>query len=107
MKKHCCEQLYKQITFKCDQCADRCCPDQLVGYNEKFNEYGLFIHDRASGTAETYIVIDYCPWCGTKLPLSKREEWFEKLESLGYTDPIIDDIPEAYKNATWWEQGEK
>ena len=24
--------------------------------------------------------IDYCPWCGTKLPINLRKEWFETLE---------------------------
>jgi hypothetical protein len=44
------------------------CPDNLIYYSSKFNEYGLIIHDGGS----SFIVISFCPFCGTKLPDSKR-----------------------------------
>jgi hypothetical protein len=47
--------------------------DMLIVYVEKFNEYGLKICDGGSSN----ILIEFCPWCGEKLPNSKREEWFD------------------------------
>jgi len=41
------------------------CPDSLVGFFG--DEYGLRIHDGGS----SYVVIGYCPWCGTRLPISR------------------------------------
>ena len=82
-----------------------CCSDMLQGvengvihYNDVFDEYGIpFIEDGVS-----YALISHCPWCGGKLPESKRLEWFEELERLGYEAPLLDDsIPEAYKSAKW------
>ena len=40
----------------------------MLEYNERFDEYGLIIHDGGSSA----LLIQFCPWCGTKLPESKR-----------------------------------
>lgn len=45
-------------------------PDVIIKYSSKFDEYGIPIYD--GGTS--YILIHYCPWCGTKLPKSKRAD---------------------------------
>ena len=63
----------------------------------KFDEYGLIIHDGGS----SYIDIKYCPWCGSKLPESKRDLWFETLENLGFEDPIEQNIPEEFQTGKW------
>jgi hypothetical protein len=52
------------------------CPDTIISYTKKFNEYGIIIHD--GGTSS--IRIRYCPWCGTKLPESTRNAYFDKIE---------------------------
>jgi hypothetical protein len=32
-----------------------------------------------------------------------REEWFEELYQLGFTEPLFDDhVPENYKSDSWW-----
>ncbi len=60
-----------KVDYRCDEHADPFdCPDALIYYSEKINEHGIIIHD--GGTA--YSVIQHCPWCGTKLPESKRDE---------------------------------
>lgn len=67
---HCCDQMQQQLLHLCDEHTDPFeCPDQLISYNAKFNEYGLIIHD--GGTSS--ISIGYCPWCGTQLPVSLPE----------------------------------
>ena len=68
---HCCSRMIDAVESKCDQHEDRFhCPDALVNYSEKFNEYGLIVHDGGSSV----IGINFCPWCGTELPKSIRDE---------------------------------
>jgi hypothetical protein len=99
MSNHCCEQMNKQVSLACHQHADRFeCPDALIDYSPKFDEYGLIIHDGGSGS----VVIEYCPWCGTKLPGSKRDRWFDELERMGIDDPTDEQIPERYKSEAWY-----
>ena len=33
--------------------------------------------------SDVSITINFCPWCGTQLPESLRDRWFEELELLG------------------------
>jgi hypothetical protein len=71
VRQHCCERMEEGLKLDCSQHADEFeCPDSLVYYADRSNEYGLIVHD--GGTS--YIVIRYCPWCGAKLPESKRHE---------------------------------
>jgi hypothetical protein len=99
MSKHCCEQMNEQVSQVCAQHTDRFeCPDALIDYSQKFNEYGLIVHD--GGTSS--IAIEYCPWCGNKLPESKRAQWFDELEKLGIDDPTDANIPERYKSDAWY-----
>lgn len=76
------------------------CPDALVEYISKFDEYGIIVHD--GGTAISKIV--FCPWCGSSLPDSKRDRWFDELERLG-VDPSTDDIPQQFQSDAWWSGG--
>lgn len=46
--------------------------------------------------------IRYCPWCGIKLPETKRALWYETLRAMGYADPGDDDIPEKFNSDAWW-----
>lgn len=71
--------------------------EKIVVYNEVFDEYG--IPECAGGTS--YIRIKYCPWCGKRLPDSKRDKWFEELEALGFYDPFSEKIPSKYRSAEW------
>jgi hypothetical protein len=71
--------------------------DTPIIYIEKFDEYGLKIFD--GGTSA--ITIEFCPWCGEKLPDSKREEWFDEIEKLGI-DPWSGEIPEKYLGNKWY-----
>ncbi len=69
-KKHCCEAMTYQLNLRCKQHPDRFdCANNLIDYVEQLDESGIILHDGGS----SYSVIHYCPWCGTKLPESKRE----------------------------------
>lgn len=98
MKKHCCQEMESSIALNCDQHQDVYqCPEMLVSYIPKFDEYGLIIHDGGSSSLE----INYCPWCGSKLPESKRDAWFDKLEEMGFDDPSEQNIPIEFKSDAW------
>jgi hypothetical protein len=73
--------------------------DTGIVYVEKFHEYGVKICD--GGTS--YLVIEFCPWCGKKLPNSKREKWFDEIEKLGI-EPWSEDIPEKYLTDKWYRE---
>ena len=71
-----------------------------MDYDSRFNEYGLIVHD--GGTS--VVVIAFCPWCGSKLSESKREEWFRELSRRGFDDPVSQDIPVEFRNDAWWRR---
>ena len=100
MKKYCCDKMDFFASNKCEIHSNPFdCPDNLIYYNEVFNEYGLIIHDGG----ESCCVIEFCPWCGSKLPESKRDFWFNELEKLGYLSPFEQEIPEKFKSSKWRE----
>lgn len=80
--------------------ADSRLSDAIMIYIDKFDEYGIIVHDGG----ESFIGVQYCPWCGKKLPDSKREEWFRQLEKLGFDSPLEEDIPEKYKTGAWYQE---
>jgi hypothetical protein len=68
--RHCCEAMRYELDQRCDQHPHRLdCADALIYHSKELAEYGIIIHDGGS----SYSFIHYCPWCGTKLPESKRE----------------------------------
>lgn len=79
---------------------------KVIYYSSKFNEYGIPICDGKNGIATSYILISNCPWCGKRLPESKRDEWFESLEKIGYDSPLDQNIPLEFKTSEWWDQSE-
>jgi len=72
--------------------------DSIINYVARFDEYGIPIRDGGA----SFIQINYCPWCGTKLPPSKRDEWFRKLEDLCYDSPLTEEIPENFNSSDWY-----
>ena len=99
--EHCCESMKSQINQVCDDHTDPFeCPDKLIYYDNKFNEYGIIIRDGGRSYTDIY----FCPWCGIKLPESKRNLWFDTLNSLGYDDPTFQVIPEEFRSDEWYRQ---
>ena len=56
----CCETMIQQLTNRCEQ-HGLDCPDNVV--RKYKNGYGIPHPDDNS-----YYAINYCPWCGAKLP---------------------------------------
>lgn len=101
IRRHCCLAMTAQLTHRCpEHLSPFDCPDALVWYQARFDEYGLIIHD--GGTSVQ--AIQYCPWCGTALPASKRDRWFEALAALGYDDPETQAIPEIFMSDVWYRR---
>ena len=104
--KHCCEYMSRKIEHLsiCDDPFG--CPDAIIYYVPKFDEYGIIIHKGG----RTYLHIHFCPWCGAKLPESKRDLWFDKLEAMGLTDidmmnaPYRTDIPKEFQTDEWYRK---
>lgn len=98
-KNYCCENMtYHLDKFK--ELVNPNDPDVIIVYSAKFDEYGIPIKDGGN----SYIEIQYCPWCGTKLPESKRDTWFEELEKQGIHDPFNSDIPKEYESDQWYKK---
>jgi hypothetical protein len=91
----------RAVAFTCHAHANEFeCPDSLVHYLPRFDEYGLIIHDGG----ESFQAISYCPWCGSKLPESKRDRWFDELADLGIDDPHEEDVPPQYLSDAWYRE---
>jgi len=87
--RHCCERMALAVESE----------EIPVSYSAKFREYGIDILDGGTST----LSIGYCPWCGTKLPDSLRDTWFDRLAELG-VDPTTDVIPEIFEDCRWYSQ---
>lgn len=83
---HCCEIMRMHLESG----------ELYLSYIPKFREYGIHYND--GGTSRQ--VIHFCPWCGSKLPPSRRNEWFDELDRLGL-DPD-DELPIEFTNDAWW-----
>lgn len=104
MVNFCCEDMFNNIDYIDQSNIADVENNKFIFYSSKFNEYGIPIHDGENGKANSYILIQYCPWCGKRLPKSRREEWFECLEHLGFESPFEDfeKIPIEFKSDLWY-----
>ena len=59
----CCGMMAAQLAVARDVPDPASDPDSLIGYFGSTGDYGIRIHD--GGTS--MIVIDFCPWCRTRL----------------------------------------
>jgi hypothetical protein len=72
--------------------------DTPIVYSQKFDEYGLKIMDGGNSS----LLVAFCPWCGERLPESRREEWFDAIEKLGI-NPWTEEIPKRYQTDEWYK----
>ena len=98
---YCCEMMKHNVSCECKECVG----DKTIFYSKRFDEYMIPVsEDGLSG-----ICIAYCPWCGQKLPESKRERWFEELDEMGIEFSLFDteQVPEPYLSDEWWKYPNK
>lgn len=91
-KRHPCVHIAYRVTQTCKDHGKRC-PDIVIHYLSKFDEY--FIAD---------YIIHHCPWCGKKLPNSKRDLWFDTLKKMGITDIDKQRIPKRFESDAWFSR---
>ena len=74
-------------------------PDESVpiAYSPRLREYHLRLVDQ-----EAVQRIYYCPWCGSPLPKSLREEFFARLDAMGIDDWDDCRIPASMRSDEWW-----
>ena len=89
MNSYCC----KEMGFHLEQ------EELPITYTPKYREYGI---DYTDGSGSTQL-INFCPWCGFRLPDKLSNEWFRSLESMGL-EPYESEIPQEYRSDDWWKK---
>lgn len=94
----CCDDMRAALTNACEEHAGDpfACGDQLVSHSPTFGEFGLIVHDGGASS----VLIRFCPWCGSKLPESRRDAWFDEIEKRGL-EPHAETLPDTMKGAAW------
>jgi hypothetical protein len=92
-----CVHLAYHTSGWCSENADPvACPDVAVIYNPRFDEFGIHLYDRS------VLGIRHCPWCGARLPDSRRDEWLRRVRALGIEDPADPRLPDELKSDAWY-----
>ena len=88
---YCCFQMRFHIKEK----------EKIIDYDSTWRQYAIKVN-------ETIIqLIDYCPWCGVKLPQPLNNKWFQILEEEYYIiDPSKNKgkIPKEFLTDEWWKE---
>ncbi|MFA5366700.1 MAG: hypothetical protein WC333_02350 [Dehalococcoidia bacterium] len=73
---YCCHDMERHIAHRCEQHPNGFdCPDNLIFRSENKKEYGIIIHDGG----HSYIVINYCPFCGKSLKFVNESAQMDAL----------------------------
>jgi hypothetical protein len=74
-----------------------------VKYNPTRREYYL-----KSLVGPYAMILQYCPWCGSKLPESLRKQWYAILRTEFHLNPNDPDdevkIPQEFLSDEWWKK---
>jgi hypothetical protein len=97
----CCGAMHQAVANFCDEHDSPWeCNHATLVYNEPLDEYGIMLRDRDA----EYVLIGHCPWCASKLPPSRRDDWFDALEAQGFEELLgieAKDLPEQFLTAAW------
>ena len=92
--EHCCERMSFYLK---EQKVD-------VYYSNRFREYSIGMKNGTSAVQ----TIHNCPWCGSKLPKSLSDEWFDILENEYKIDLSTGSekhkIPLEFQTDEWWKK---
>ena len=90
---HCCLNMDSELSIS----------KAILHYSSVFREYGINI-PQSTGC----MLMDFCMFCGKKLPLSVRDEWYDILEhEYGLESPDEDDrkrVPKEFLIDEWWKK---
>lgn len=97
--EYCCDKMYYYIDPSLKE------EHNLISYDSESRDYNFILHGRNLGA---YQEINYCPWCGKKLPQSLGEEWCEVIKEEFGLDYVFaqewETLPEKYKTDRWWKE---
>jgi hypothetical protein len=96
VRDHCCDAM-RTLLEVMGEPMSVIASDRPVVYDPVFDEYRLVW---SNWTAERALIV-HCPWCGVRLPSSKRARWFAELDRLGLR-PDDPDLPARLKTDAWW-----
>jgi hypothetical protein len=71
-----------------------------INYKSYLREYSIDYRQKTSVQQ-----IEFCPWCGMKLPEILLEQWQNELDDLQLFDPFGDDrtkVPAEFWTEEWW-----
>jgi hypothetical protein len=91
-KEHCCSEMSEQANMSYPNATSPLLgsTDKRIYWSPVFDEYGLICQPSAE-----ILQIQHCPFCGARLPYSRRDKWFERLEGQGWKtwgDPIPSEL---------------
>jgi hypothetical protein len=97
IKEHCCVEMTEQVnmSYPAAESALSGSTDKRIYWSPVFDEYGLICQPSAE-----VLLISHCPFCGSLLPNSRRDQWFENLETTGWKT-WGDAIPEEFLKQDW------
>ena len=102
----CCNDLKRAITYE-----DAPEPGSIVLYRHVWREFSIPSGDITS--KETPDAIYYCPYCGSRLPRSLWDEWYNALEDeynlfyderTEYHDDFLRRVPPEFRSDEWWKK---
>ena len=99
----------KKMNQKAKLLKDETLKDHCVIYDHIWREHAIyFAEDFEQRDRVMCDHIFYCPFCGTKLPTSLADEWFDTLErEYGIEDPSDEDydrVPLEFRSDAWWKK---
>ena len=85
----CCDQLSFHINEK----------EKIISYDPQIRQFSINVSDRVRQ------VIQFCPWCGNKLPFELSKELskilFDEMDLDNYEDFRM---PIEFKTDKWWKK---
>ena len=102
----------KKIQYCCELMNDFLADSRIaILYSPAYRLYSLpwLQKGRTISTVTKSQKIDYCPWCGKKLPTDLTNRWFEILEKEYHLDdPRSKEqkklVPAEFHTDKWWKK---
>lgn len=87
--------------------------EYLIGYSPMFREFYMTLLDSRNDVgffvgkqSRPMQCLNWCPFCGAKLPSSLRTEWHDILNDMGIEEPLFKDehcVPDDFTTDKWWK----
>jgi hypothetical protein len=95
-ERHCCIDMAYAIAHPVE--SEGRGPNRVLDWIACWDEYIIPVaYDGYSSTQ-----IRFCPFCSRELPASRRQQWYQTLHGLGYSNPGEQEIPDEYNSDAWW-----